>query len=498
MSKLDRFPGRGVSLLAIVIGLAFSSSFASAKGSSGRLTLGDVTPGNGNISASSNPASGAFDRQFLDSDTDVAGYWDLGASIEYGDVDDLFDRIDEASAALESVEGSGGGGGGGGGGNGGGSGGVGGSGTDIGSIDIDNPDLEALIDEVSDKSGRVAALLAFIRTEGYAIAQGGSEFALLINDDLLGGTFRFDVTGWVNSSAIGLTEDINFDADAALAELQAAFDLQPGDPKTTYDLTGGLHLTVDPNTRDVTATFDNDSLLLTRAAKVVEFGVSYSRPMFTADEGTLFFGVKPKLTQIGLTRVTTRFGDLTDAEDVYDDARDADFVTENKAGIDLGVLWQSKRYRAGLTLLNLGEPEFDFPNIDYSDITNPEIRKALVGTETYTAEHQFKAEGAWVSEGQSWSVFAAYDLNSVVDPAGTETQYGTLSTSYDFDNAWFNNIRAGVSKNFAGSELSIVSLGMTAFTFLDLDLSTSLSETSIDGEKLPRGLAFAIGFNYAF
>jgi hypothetical protein len=87
MSKLDRFPGRGVSLLAIVIGLAFSSSFASAKGSSGRLTLGDVTPGNGNISASSNPASGAFDRQFLDSDTDVAGYWDLGASIEYGDVD---------------------------------------------------------------------------------------------------------------------------------------------------------------------------------------------------------------------------------------------------------------------------------------------------------------------------------------------------------------------------------------------------------------------------
>lgn len=86
----------------------------------------------------------------------------------------------------------------------------------------------------------------------------------------------------------------------------------------------------------------------------------------------------------------------------------------------------------------------------------------------------------------------------MVDPAGTETQWGTLSTSYDFENVWFNNLRAGVSKNFVGSELSAVSLGMTMFKFLDLDLSSTLSETRIDDEELPRGLALAIGFNYAF
>ncbi len=113
MNKLSQFSVRDLSVLAVAIGLVFSSSLASAKGNSGRLTLGDVTPGNGNISASSNPASGAFDRQFLDSDTDVAGYLDLGAAVEYGDVDDLFDRIDEASAALTSVEGDGSSGGGG-------------------------------------------------------------------------------------------------------------------------------------------------------------------------------------------------------------------------------------------------------------------------------------------------------------------------------------------------------------------------------------------------
>lgn len=491
MNKLSQFSVRDAGVLAVTISLAFSSSLASAKGNSGRLTLGDVTPGNGNISASSNPASGAFDRQFLDSDTDVAGYLDLGAAIEYGDVDDLFDRIDEASAALTRVEddvNSGGGGGDS----------VGGSGTDVGSIDLNNPDLEALIDQAADEAARVAAILAFIRTEGYAIAQAGSEFSLLVNNDILGGSLRFDLTGWVNTSAIGLTEDIDFDADAALAELRNAFDLQPGDPITTYDLSGGLSLTVDPNSRDVSATYDNDSLLLTRAAKMVEFGVSYSLPLLTSGDSTLFFGAKPKYTQVGLTRLTTRFGDLTDAEDVFDDTRDADFVTESKFGLDLGVLWDAKRYRLGLTLLNLTEPEYEFPNLDYSDITNPEIRDALEETETYTAEHQFKGEAAWLSEGQNWGIFIAYDLNSVVDPAGTETQWGTLSTSYDFDNAWFNNIRAGTSRNFVGSELSTVSLGMTMFKFLDLDLSSTLSETRIDDEELPRGLALALGFNYAF
>lgn len=489
MSKLERFPVRNVSVLALAISLVFSSSFASARGNSGRLTLGDVTAGNGNISTSSNPASGAFDRQFLDSDTNVAGYWNLGAAIEYGDVDDLFDRIDEASAALErrSDDGDSGGDA------------VGGSGADVGTIDnVSNPDLEALMDQVGDRAVKVAALLAFIRTEGYAIAQGGSDFALVINNDVLGGTLRFDVTGWINTSAVGLTEDVQFDKDAALAELRAAYDLAPGDPVTTFDLTGGLHLTVDPNTRDVSATYDNDSLLLTRAAKLIEFGASYSRPMFSVEEGTLFFGVRPKVTQIGLTRVTTRLGDLTDAEDVFDDARDADFVTEEKLGLDLGVLWQSARYRAGLTLVNLGEPEFDFPELDYSGITNPEIREALGDSEKYTAEHQFKVEGAWLSEGQAWSVFAAYDINSIFDPAGSETQWGSLSTGYDFENSWFNNVRGGVSRNFAGSELSVASLGMTVFTFLNLDISSTLSETRIDDEELPRGLAATIGFNYAF
>jgi hypothetical protein len=36
------------------------------------------------------------------------------------------------------------------------------------------------------------------------------------------------------------------------------------------------------------------------------------------------------------------------------------------------------------------------------------------------------------------------------------------------------------------------------FKFLNLDISSTLSETRIDGEELPRGLGAAIGFNYSF
>lgn len=491
MNSSKPFSARGFGLLAVVVGAVFHSAAVMAGGSSARLTMGDVTQGGGNVSTSSNPASGAFDRRFLDDDTNVAGYWSLGAGVEYGNVDDLFDRIDEASAALEGQGSSNGGAGD--------SSEGGGSGTHVGTInDIDNPDLDALIASVKQSAAVVAGILAFIQTEGYAIAKGGTDLALLINGDALGGTLRFDASGWVSTSAVGLTEAINFDADAALAALTSAYNLGPNDPETTYDLTGGLNLRINPATGHVKATYENDSLLLTRAAKVTEFGLSYSRTLIDGSSGALFLGLRPKVTQIGLTRITTRLGDLTDAEDAFDDIRDADFITQDKVGADIGLLWQAKRYRAGISLINLTEPEFDFPELDYSGISNVDIRNELGRTEVYTAERQVKLEAAWLSEQQHWGIFTAYDANSVFDPAGLETQWGSLSTAYSFDNIWFNNLRVGVSRNFAGNELSYLSAGFTMFRFLKLDVASTLSETHIDGEKLPRGASIALGFNYSF
>lgn len=487
MLTSPHLPALSLLTLAISLILCPLANAAVNKGSSSsRLTWGEVTQGQGNVSSATNPASGAFDRQYLDANTSVAGYWSLGAGLEYGNVDDLFDLIDDTSESLTSGDEGGSSGG--------------SSGSDVGYVidDIDNPEFEALIDAARERATQVAAVLAFIQTEGYALAQAGTELAVLINSDVGGGTLRFDVTGWVNSSAIGLVEPIDFDREQALANLQATYDLSADDPITTYDLSGGLHLTIDPATRRVRASFDNDSLLLTRAAKLTEFALSYSRPLITNDSGVLFVGVRPKVTQIGLTRVTTRLGDLDDAEEAFDDIRHADFVTQTKAGIDLGLLWQNPRYRAGLTVTNLTQPTFDFPDIDYSDIENEEIRSALERTDSYEAERQYKLEGALLGEGQRWGLFAAYDANAVLDPAGVESQWGSLSGGYYFDNFWFNNARLGVSRNFSGSELSYLSAGVTMFRYVDLDLASTLKTTTLDGDNLPRGISLAVGLNYAF
>lgn len=453
---------------------------------SARLTWGDVTQGSG-VSTATNAASGAFDRQYLGTDVAIAGYWSLGGGLEYGDLDELFELYNDTSAALERID------------NGSGS---GGSGTQIDIIDdIESPALNRLISQAEREAVLLSALLQLIESKGYAMAQGGSELALLLNNDVAGGTLRLDINGWVSSSAVGIMEEIDFDVDdalAALEELSNLYDLQPGDPETSYDLSGGLSLSINPTTGRVRATFENDSLLLTRAARAVEMGLSYSRPLFSLDKGQLFVGVRPKITQIGLSRVSTRLGDLEDAEAAFDDILNASFVTQARPGLDLGMLWQASHYRAGLSIINLSEPVFDFPAVNYQQISDAEVRAQLQQSDTYVAQRQFKFEGALAPQGQRWQLLAALDGNTVSDAAGIESRWGSLSAGYSPRLQWCNNLRIGLSHNFAGSELSYLSGGTTLFQHLQLDLASALTTTVIEGMELPRGLSLALGWSDQF
>ena len=48
--------------------------------------------------------------------------------------------------------------------------------------------------------------------------------------------------------------------------LEAAFDLQPGDPAEVFDLSGGILMRVDPNSGNVKIAFDNDSSIVTKSS----------------------------------------------------------------------------------------------------------------------------------------------------------------------------------------------------------------------------------------
>ena len=42
-------------------------------------------------------------------------------------------------------------------------------------------------------------------------------------------------------------------------------------------------------------------------------------------------------------------------------------------GADVGLLWLSDRYLLGTTLVNVNEPDFDYPDLDLSAYTDPVV-----------------------------------------------------------------------------------------------------------------------------
>ena len=62
------------------------------------------------------------------------------------------------------------------------------------------------------------------------------------------------------------------------------------------------------------------------------------------------------------------------------------------------------------------------------------------------------------------------------------------------NNWWLPNIRAGYRQNLAGTELGYLSVGFTAFKFINFDISSALDTVKIDGTELPQGVMTSIGF----
>lgn len=107
---------------------------------------------------------------------------------------------------------------------------------------------------------------------------------------------------------------------------------------------------------------------------------------------------------------------------------------------------------------------------------------------------QLKLEGSIFSANRRWSAHLGLDANSTIDPVGDEFQWATLAASYNSDSRWFHGVRFGLRKNLAGAEIAYGSLGITAFKFFNLDISSAFDSVKIDGQTLPQGLMASIGF----
>jgi hypothetical protein len=476
----------------LIVGFAACASSAVLAGPvyhppGSNLTYGDVTHGQRVQSASSNPAAAAADRARREDDAIRGVIVSTSAGIEYGNVQDLFDFYDSITQAYAPSEP----------GEGGGPGQEPGDkpdgGINIGDIlDQLDPNIADALDALASEVARQAAILGVIATEGYGRAWLSADIPFVMGDEFLGGTWTFGANWSGNAKSFGVAEQIDFDREAARQAIEDWLDTLPSVRPETLAISDDIVLT--PTEDAVLFAIRNDSSLVTKATQSTEVNVGYSRPAVSTANGALFLGVEGRLYMTQLSRLSVRFGDITNSEDLFDAIRDADFRSDTDFGVDLGALWVADNYQLGAQLTNVNRPTFDFPEVNLDAYRNADIIDFLQSDQRYVMDRQLKLEASFFSRNRRWSGNIGLDANAARDPLGDDYQWLTVSTGYSMDNWWLPNVRLGYRQNLAGTELSYLSVGFTAFKFVNFDIASALDTVSISGTTLPQGLMTSIGF----
>ena len=457
------------------------------------LTLGDVTHGNRLQSASSNPAAAAADRARAGGKpvrgTVVSG----AAGLEYGNVQNLFDLYNELTQAYApSDPGTGGG-----------------PGQDPGDkpddginigdiLDTLDPQIQDTLNALAREVATQTVLLLLIREEGYAKAWLAADAPFVFDKQVLGGTWTLGVNWSGSSKTYGITEPIEFDLDAARQAIEDWVNALPIDRPASLSISDDIVLTPQPGTNSVFLAITNDSSLVSKSSQTTEFSLSYSREALSRESGALYFGAQANIYLKQLSRLSVRFGDITNSEELFDAIRDADFRTDEGAGLDLGVLWVANNYQLGVQVTNINEPRFVFPDVNLAPYRSESIIRALQNDKTYVMDRQLKLEASLFSQDRRWSAHLGYDADPATDALGDRFQWLTLSGGFTTDSWWIPSARIGYRQNLAGTELGYVSIGATLFKYVNIDIASALDTVEIDGDTLPQGLMGSIGFEISW
>jgi len=470
--------------LLTMLALPSSYTFADIQSRSASLNYSQKA-----LSNSGNAAAAALIVDRNDAHVVTGGMIDVGVNVEFGNLDELFNTINSLADDFQQGGDIG---------NGGDNENDGESGFDWENLFDKYPDLESRLDALQAQIVSQAALMAIVASEGYGKAELNSEAAFILNDDLYGGTLMMMAAFRGSTKAVGVFEDISFNAEQAKLQLENLNNLNPSDPVQTLDLTGGIFLSYDPASQQSRLSIKNDSLLLVKATKINQLSLSYSRKAASFSSGDLYWGVKPTYYRVGLTNVGTRIGDVTDAEDLLNDIKDANFIYESGFDIDLGLVWAAKHYQLGAAVNNAIEQTYKFPELDAINFKSAEILTKLNKHAEYTMERQLKLEASIYTEQRHWNLNVEVDANAVTDQMRDEYQWLTVTGGYESDNWWLPSARVGYSQNLAGTELSYVTAGVTVLKYLNIDLASTLDDVNIDGNKIMRGLSVRMGVQFDY
>lgn len=364
----------------------------------------------------------------------------------------------------------------------------------------------------------------------------------LFRSTLAQGTFSLNASVGMQASAnvigapVNVSVDvggkaINIDVSQALgayAEIEQEFS---GGKNITYDklmgilsshgLTSAVEQLKDavPAGGTTNIDFSNPQIetnagLDVRAARIAHFSVGYGTDLssmfdLSRDKGVLEGGVRANLYNAEMGRNFLSLKVEANSDDDISDSLTDDFFdnteTTTQLGLDLGFLWHSDNYQAGVTFYNLNEPSFDYPDLGkFVNTATKEVLDDLQKDGRTKIKDSVKLtrhaviEGAYFTENRNWMLQGAYTIGNATNFVGDEFRNLHLAAGYYSKSAWVPGVRVGYSKNFTGSELSKVHLGSTFFGIFNLDLAMATSTSSFDGNSLPRYFAVNFGFEEKF
>lgn len=262
--------------------------------------------------------------------------------------------------------------------------------------------------------------------------------------------------------------------------------------------------------------FKTNTSLYLKSGLEKKLSVSYGRSLIEEDVGgNLYAGMKVNIINLELSKQVTLLQELTgeDLGDYIRDQYDNNAKTTTNVGIDIGVVWDTRKYRLGLVLENINSPSFEYntigedcvtPNNTSASTNSCQVAAEFIQTqgelkakETYTKEPLLRTDGLYKLT-DNWLASAALDLVAYDDSVGFENQWMHLSTSYETHSFLIPSARIGYQKNLAGSKTSSLTFGLSLLKYLTLDFEYGLDDVAVDGSKYPRRLGFAMSISEPF
>lgn len=463
--RLARIGALGLMLAAVPVVHA-QAVFPMASGQN--LTLGSGSNPRTVQTAGTNPAAPVT--------AEMGGYWfglgGVGAGYEVGDFDDLIDRAEGFEDRLDALEES----------------------TNPVAAAAEAQALETDLGDYLGAIGDAGYLKLFFTAQPPLLPVGGKLSGL-------GGAFTLGVTA-IGGSKIGFVGDC----------VQAVNGTEVAGMDCTDIEAAGAALDCDVDCDDVSTDFSG----YVRAAAGAVVSLGYSGGVYHSRAGSLYMGGRLNAYTLELGKAFIEVGsdDDDDAADQAEDTLDGATERSTEMGLDLGMVWSSHNFRAGATLRNINEPEFAYPDLtDCLQFENEVQDSCLVGQrlaadypglielkETYVMERQLQLESAVYSSDRVWTLSLSYDADPARDATGDEYQWATASASYTPATVgWLvPGFRVGYRQNQAGSELDMLTAGLSLFRVVNLDVAAATDEVENDGDEVPRSAMVNLSFELYF